>query len=123
MNLSPRKETIVVQSEFLLSTKGLIHKVGGVTLKADAFGADGSRVLAGTAIMKDDATGHFVPYADNAGAFPTGAEVYLLAQDAIVRTSGNNVAGAVINAYVNTAKLTGVTTAFKGATAGRYIFG
>jgi hypothetical protein len=123
MNLNPRKETIIVQDEFLLSTKGLIHKVGGVTLNGTSFGADGSIVKAGTAIMKDGGTGKFVPYADNAGAFPTGAEVYLLAQDQVVKGQNDMQAGAMVNAYVNTAKLTGVTTAFKTATSARYIFG
>lgn len=123
MNLHPRKETIVVQNEFLLSTKGLIHKVGGVTLKGTVFGADGSIVKAGTAIMKEAGTGKFIPYADNAGAFPTGAEVYILAQDQVVKAQKDMVAGAVVAGYLNTAKLTGATTAFKGATTNRYIFG
>jgi hypothetical protein len=123
MNLNPRKETIIVQDEFLLSTQGLVHKVGGVTLKGTSFGADGSIVKAGTAIMKEAGTGKFVLYADNAGAFPTGAEVYILAQDQVVKGQKDMVAGAVVQAYLNSAKLIGATTAFKGATNQRYIFG
>lgn len=120
MNLQPRKEQIVVQEEFLLNTQGLIFKVGGITLDGSAFNGI---VKAGTAVMKgeDDL---FIPYADSAGAFPDGAEVYLTAQDAIMKTDANNVIGAVVKAYVKTDKLTGVTDAFKAHTAdSRYIYG
>lgn len=119
MNLQPRKEQITVQAEFLLNTQGLIFKVGGITLDGSAFTGV---VKAGTAVMKggDDL---FIPYADDAGSFPEGAEVYLTAQDAIMKGT-NNVIGAVVKAYVNTDKLTGVTDAFKAQTAdSRYIFG
>lgn len=123
MNLQPRRETIVVQDEFLLSAEGLVHKVGGITLDGSAFGAEGTIVKAGTAVMKDGATGLFKPYADDAGNFPAGAEVYLTAQDAVIKAGTNPVVGAVVRAYVNTSKLTGVTAAFKDATKDRYIYG
>lgn len=124
MNLQPRKDTIVVQDEVLLNTQGVIFKVGGITLDGSAFnaGADGI-VKAGTAVMVDAGSGLAVPYADAAGAFPAGADVYLTAQDAVIKSGSNNVVGAFVKAYVNTAKLTGVTTAFRAATTERYIYG
>lgn len=126
MNLQPRKESIIVQSEILLNTQGQIFKVGGVTLDASAFAE--RIVKAGTAVMKDTDTGLFKPYSDADGTtFPAGAEVYITAQDAVVATldgtKGNAVVGAYVEAYLNTSKLTGVTDAFKANTSSRYIFG
>lgn len=124
MNLQPRKETIIAQDEVLLNTQNLVFKVGGVTLKGSAFaGVANDVVKSGTAIMKEAATGLFIPYADNAGNFPSGAEAYILAQDTVVVDGQNPVSGAFVNAYLNTSKLTGVTAAFKAATNQRYIFG
>lgn len=126
MNLQPRKDSIVVQDEVLLNTQGLIHKVGGITLDGSAFAPNGDKVIvkSGTAVMANAETGLFVPYADGAeGTFPAGAEVYLTAQDAVIKEKKNEVIGAFVAAYLNTEKLTGVTTAFKGATSGRYIYG
>lgn len=122
MNLNIRKDSVVVQSEFLLSTQGLIFKVGGLTLKGTVFGADGSIVKAGTAVMKDGA-GKYIPYADSTGAFPAGAEVYIITNDVVIKDQKDQVVGGLVNGYLNTAKLTNVTTAFKGATSNRYIFG
>lgn len=125
MNLQPRKESIIVQNEILLNTQGQIFKVGGITLDATAF--PDRIVKAGTAVMKDASTGLFVPYADAGGAFPDGAEVYITAQDSVIRTQegaeGNTLVGAYIEAYLNTSRLTGVTDAFKAQMTSRYIFG
>lgn len=120
MNLQPRKETIIVQDEVLLNTQGLVHKVGGITLDGSSFG-DGV-VKAGTAVMEGP-SGFYVPYADDTGAFPAGAKVFLTAQDAVVKDEANAIVGAFVKAYVNEAKLTGVTQAFKDATGSRYIWG
>lgn len=120
MDLQPRRETVLASNEFLLNTQGLIYKVGGITLDGAAFG-DGV-VKGGTAVMIGGA-GLAVPYADAAGAFPAGAEVYLTAHDAEIKGGRNNVTGAVINAYVKASKVTGATTAFKAATASRIIYG
>lgn len=126
MNLQPRKESIIVQNEILLNTQGQIFKVGGITLDATRF--PDRIVKAGTAVMKDEGTGLFVPYADGEGAtFPAGAEVYITAQDSVVATQegdrGNTVVGAYIEAYLNTSRLTGVTDAFRAEMRSRYIFG
>lgn len=121
LDLNIRRETIVAQNEILLNTQGMIVKVGGVTLDGGAFG--NVTVKAGTAVMMDGATGLAVPYADNAGAFPAGAEVYITASDAVIKDGNNNVVGVYVKAYLNTSKLTGVTDAFRTATNGRYIFG
>lgn len=124
MNLQRRTETIIAQDEVLLNTQGLMHKVGGVTLKGSAFtGVANNVVKSGTAIMLESASGMFVPYADNAGAFPANAEVYILAQDTPLISGQNPVSGAFVKAYLNESKLTGVTAAFKAATNQRYIFG
>lgn len=123
MNLNIRKDSVVVQSEFLLNTQGLIFKVGGVTLKGTAFGADGTIVKAGTAVLKEAGTGKYLPYADATGAFPTGGEVYIITNDVVIKDQKDQVVGGLVNGYLNTAKLTNVTTAFKGATSNRYIFG
>lgn len=126
MNLQPFRESITVQSEILLNTQGQIFKVGGITLDGSAFP---ERVVkAGTAVMKDEASGKFVPYADGeGGAFPAGAEIYITAQDSVVRTLegtvSDNPVGAYIEAYLNTSRLTGVTEAFMTETRSRYIFG
>lgn len=124
MNLQPRKETIVGQAEFLKSTQGAIFKVGGITLKGSAF-PDGNVIKAGTAVMKDT-DGLFIPYQDAGDAtagysFPEGAEVYLTTHD-IVNKGGNAIVGALIEGYVKTSRLTGVTDAFKTAMKHRYIF-
>lgn len=122
MNLQHRRETIVVQDEVLLNTQGLIFKVGGITLDGAAFPEE--IVKSGTAVMLDEATGLFVPYADGAEGAVGSTELYLTAQDAVNRNAAPIVIGAFVKAYVNTSKLTGVTDAFKAATANsRYIFG
>lgn len=122
MNLQPRKETIIVQDEFLLNTQGVMFKVGGITLDGAAFG-DGV-VKAGTAVMEDDASGLFVPYAETTpGTFEPGANVMFTAQDAVIKSGSNNVVGAVLKGYLNTSKLTGVTDALRGELTSRYIFG
>lgn len=123
MNLNVQKQSVAVQDEFLLSTQGLVVKVGGITVKGTAFGADGTQVKAGTAVMKEVATGKFIPYVDSAGAFPAGAEVYFTMNDVVVKDQKDQVVGGLVRGYLNTAKLTNATTAFKGATNNRYIFG
>lgn len=120
MNLQPKREAITVQKEFLNTTQGLIHKVGGVTLGA-GFTADASGYIkAGSALIVNEATGNAEPF----DGVKTGLAV-ILAHD--VKYEAGVIAGAVESAFLNEAVVTTtedgrvpVTEAFITASANRF---
>lgn len=120
MNLQPRKETIVVQNEFLSNTQGLEFATGGITLDGASFGA--GTVKAGTAVMIPSGNTLAVAYADNTGSVPAGAELHIVASDVIIESTENHVVGSVVRGHLKESALTNVTDAFKDYTRGRYFF-
>lgn len=112
MNLQPRKDSIVVQNEFLYSTEMLSFKVGGITLDASKW-SDGQTIKAGTVVTigkNADASGLAQPYAKKDGTTITNAgEVYVVSHDIINKTGVNQVVGAVQEGYLAKTKITGVS--------------
>ncbi|AYP68824.1 hypothetical protein BpsM61_00050 [Bacillus phage vB_BpsM-61] len=123
MNLQPRKQEITVQREFLKSTEGLIHKVGGVTLDAAEFtaGADGF-VRSGSAVSFDEDSGLAVPFTAESDGIP-----YVLAHDVRIIEGQNPIVGAVETAFLDRSVVTDgdkvtvpVTDEFIEAASNRY---
>lgn len=103
MNLQPRTEQITVQKEFLWSTDSLVHKVGNVTLKASAFTV-GEVVKAGTVIVVG--ADKLATKYDGATYTPAAGTVYVITNDRVMGTQNVQV-GALEEAYLNAAKITG----------------
>ncbi len=120
MNLQPRTREIVGQKEFLRNSVGMEFKTAGATLDATAFTA-GEYVPAGTAIYKDGTSGLFVPVAADTTAEAMTAAC-LTAHDVEVVEGANPIVGTLVAGHPLEEKCTGVTDAFKTATAGRLVF-
>lgn len=121
MRLQPKRESFIAQKEFLHTTQGLIHKVGGLTLKASAFTPDETgHVKAGSPVTVG-ADGYAVPY----DGVVTGTH-FILAHDVHVK-DGDAVGGALEEGYlkksvvqaVETGRIA-VTDGFITATGGRF---
>lgn len=114
MNLNIRTDSIISQKEFLHSTKGLINKVGGVTLDSTKFTA-GTTVKAGTAIAvgKVDNSVTYskgTPYAKIAGTVTVVGRVYVTAHDIDMPSPAQDVVvGVIESGYLKQAKVTGIT--------------
>lgn len=96
MRLQPKNDSFIVQKEFLHTTSGLQHKVGGGTLKASTFTADATgHVKAGSCVIVRTSDGFVVP--QDGGT--TGGKVYILAHDVFIG-DGDAVAGLLETAYL-----------------------
>lgn len=108
MNLQPKRESIAGQKEFLNTTQGLVHKVGGITLDATAFtGAEVSAegyVKAGSAVQLADAEGSLAMPFD---PLVTTGTVYVTANDVKI-TDGNPIVGALETAFLKSSVVTAV---------------
>ena len=98
--------------------------VNGITLDGSKF-AVGELVKEGTCLVKDDATGMYEKYADNAGAFPAGKSDPVILDESVkfvVDDNGANpnvTAGQVlVHGAVYNGMLIGATAAFKAKLAG-----
>lgn len=118
MNLQPRRETIVGQREFLRNSVGMEFKTAGATLAGASFTA-GEYVPAGTAVFLD-ADGLYKPVAAETPATMEGAG--LTANDVEIVEGQNPIVGVLVAGHPLEEKCTGVTDAFKTATAGRLVF-
>jgi hypothetical protein len=119
MNLQPKRESITVQREFLNTTQGLIHKVGGITLGAGFTGDASGYLKAGSAVVVG-ASGVAVAFDGVATGTP-----FITAND--VKAEEGQVVGALESAFLNEAVVTSaeagrvvVTQAFIDASNGRF---
>lgn len=119
MNLKPQRETLTVQREFLNTTQGLIHKVGGITLGAGFTGDASGYVKAGSAVVVG-ADGLAVPF----DGVATGT-AFVTAND--VKAEEGRIVGALESAFLNESVVTSaeagrvvVTQAFIDASNGRF---
>src|SRR4051812_17488733 len=119
MNLQPRKETIIVQAEFMRNTQGMQVKTSGVTLNAADFTA-GEVVKAGTAIFVDGASKLGRKWL--AGTLGTQTGAGLTMHDVRIVAGQNPIVGVLVAGHPVEAKCTGVTANFKTATTGRIVF-
>lgn len=118
MNLKPRKETIYGQKEFMRNTVGMEYKTGGVTLDGAAFPE--GYVKAGTAVFRSG-NGLYHPVAADTTAAAIVAGV-LTTDDVRVYGDDNVIVGGIMAGHPDPDKVTGVTAAFRTATAGRLHF-
>lgn len=119
MNLQPRKDTIIVQSEFMRNTQGMQVKTAGVTLNA-ADWADKDIVKAGTAIYVDSTTRQGRKWLAATAGTQTGAGLTM--HDVRIVAGQNPIVGVLVAGHPLEAKCTGVTANFKAATQGRIVF-
>lgn len=127
MNLQPKRQTLITRKEFLNTTQGLIHKVGGITLDsaafADATDADGY-LYAGSAVSLQG-SGLAIPASVNVEGAANGT-VFVTAND-VNLTDGDAVVGALEAAYLKSSVVTAteegrvsMTQAIADATNGRF---
>jgi hypothetical protein len=115
MNLQPSYgEQITVQKEYLHSTANIVYKVGNVTLDGSKFTA-GEFVKAGTAVTVGQVDNGVtnekaVPYAVVGGTITVAGTPFIITNDVKIPENGQDVqVGALEEAYVKRAKVTGVT--------------
>lgn len=95
MRLQPKNEDFIVQKEFLHNTTGLIHKVGGGTLKASAFTADATGHIKAGSGVRLHSDGFLYPH-DNG---VTAGRLYITAHDVNI-ADGDAVVGLIEEAYL-----------------------
>lgn len=112
MNLQPTTRKLVGQKEFLRNSVGLEFKTAGASIDSDKFTGEDGYIKAGTAVSIG-ADGFYVPFDE---ANPSGAG--LTAHDVQKVAGGNAIIGVLVSGHPIEDKCTGVTEAFKEATAG-----
>lgn len=116
MNLQPKIDTVAGQKEFLVTTQGLVHKVGGVTLDASKFTPDENGFIKAGSALALTASGKAEPFSVSTPGDPSTANgtPYILAHDVQIKDGTTNidaVAGVLEAAYL---KSSVVTTAEPG---------
>lgn len=119
MNLQPKRESLGAQKEFLNTTQGLIHKVGGVTLGSGFTADDAGYLKAGSAVELDE-TGVAIPFATGATGIP-----FVTAHD--VKLTDGAIVGVLESAFLKESVVTAteagrvpVTAEFVTASNGRF---
>lgn len=122
------RSTVTTSGREIKASAHYTYILNGITLDGSKFAA-GELVLEGQCLMKDNTTGKYEKYADNAGAFPTGKSDPVILDTSVkfaAKDGGGNpdvIVGAVlVHGAVHRGMLKGVTTAFETKVGGAIRF-